>query len=98
MDEIRIKKIEMQASDHKRRLDDHDGLHANHTTSIKAMLDWKASIEESTEVNKRMVEVGENILVALSWVGMAAKWIAAVGAACAAIWMGIKSIMHMGAR
>ncbi len=98
MDEIRLKKIEIQTHHLKRRVDDHDAQHASHAVSIKAMLDWKDSIEESTAVNKRMVEVGEGILLALGWVGMAAKWVAAVAAAFTAMWLGIKAIWHIGVK
>lgn len=91
MDEIRLKKIEIEAYHLKRRVDDHG-------VSIKAMLDWKDSIEESTAVNKRMVEVGEGILLALGWVGMAAKWVAAVMTAFTAMWLGVKAIWHIGVK
>jgi len=91
MSEHRFTLIETTQADHGRRITDHDG-------KLQALLNWKDAIEESTEVNRKMVEVGENLLLALSWVGIAAKWIVAVGAALGAVWMAFKAMVHLGAK
>jgi len=91
MMERRIMKLELGFNDHDRRLNDHND-------KLIAILDWKAAIEESTEVNRKMVEVGENILLALSWVSVGAKWITAVGSACAILWVTIKAFLALGGR
>lgn len=60
-----------------------------------AMMAWRASIEESTEVNKEMVDIGKALLRALSWVAVMSKWITAVSAAIAFLWIGIKHLAMM---
>lgn len=79
--ERRITTIETTVTDHGRRITDHDG-------KLETVMAWKATIEESTRVNKKnteallqMAEVGENILVALHWVALAAKWVTTIAAA-----------------
>lgn len=79
----RLDKLEEVVVEHTRRITDTersiDGLHA-----------WRDTIAESTEVNKRMVEVGEAIIEALGWLGKAAKWIVQMGAAIGALYAAIK--------
>jgi len=86
----RLDKIEETIIEHNRRITDTersvDGLHV-----------WRDSIAEATEVNKRMVEVGEAILEALGWLGKAAKWIAQMGAAIAALYAAVKFWIHWSA-
>ncbi len=65
---------------------------SDNENSINAVLAWKASIEESTEVNKEMVEVGKAILKALGWVNAAARWIIAIGGAVAVVWTAVKAV------
>lgn len=89
--EKRLTVVETTVQEHGRRITDHDG-------KLQGILEWKAAIEESTEVNRKMVEVGENILLALQWVGIAAKWIIAVGGAIGAVWIAFKALVHLGAR
>lgn len=62
------------------------------------MIEWKASIEESTEVNKEMVEVGRALLKALGWVAVGAKWIAYMSAGIGAVWYGFKHLVIMAGR
>ena len=76
MSEKRLMIVESTLEHHDRRITDHDG-------KLQAILEWKSVIEESTEVNRKMVEVGENLLLMLGWVGIVAKWIAVVSAAFA---------------
>lgn len=86
----RLDKIEETIIEHNRRITDTersvDGLHV-----------WRDSIAEATEVNKRMVEVGEAIIEALGWLGKAAKWIAQMGAAIAALYAAVKFWIHWSA-
>lgn len=83
--EKRVVLLEKTVETYGRRLTDHED-------KIQLVLDWKNSIQESTEVNRRMVEVGEGILAALSWVGSGARWIVSIGAALGAIWVFIKTL------
>lgn len=75
---------------HGRRHDDHDNNISTITRRIEEISAWRDSIKESTEVNRKMVEVGENLLQALSWIGTASKWVIAVGGALVAVLAGIK--------
>lgn len=67
-------------------------------THAARMLEWKASIEESTEVNREMVEVGKALLTALRWVAVGAKWIATIGAGAGALWYGFKHLVILAGR
>ncbi len=84
--EKRVLVLEKTVENYGRRLTDHED-------KIQLVLDWKNSIQESTEVNRRMVEVGEGILAALSWVGIGARWIMSIGGALTAVWLFVK---HLG--
>lgn len=79
----RIDKLEAIASEHNRRITDTE----EHVQNLHS---WRDSIAEATEVNKRMVEVGEAIIEALGWLGRAAKWIAQIAAAVGAMYAAIK--------
>lgn len=79
----RLDKIETTIAEHNRRITDTEG-------HVQNLHSWRDSIAEATEVNKRMVEVGEAIIEALGWVGKAAKWIVQIGAAIGALYAGIK--------
>lgn len=83
MTDPRIDKLEVTVAEHNRRITDTEG----HVNQLHA---WRDSIAEATEVNKRMVEVGEAIIDALGWLGKAAKWIAQIGAAIGVVYAGIK--------
>ena len=69
--EKRVKALEITTEQYGRRINDHDD-------KLRNILDWKSAIEESTEVNRQMVEVGQDILKALRWVGVLARWMAKV--------------------
>lgn len=83
MTDPRIDKLETTVAEHNRRITDTE----SHVTQLHA---WRDSIAEATEVNKRMVEVGEAIIEALGWVGKAARWIVQIGAAVGAIYAAVK--------
>lgn len=89
MSEARLRLLEAGQEEHNRRLTDHDG-------KLKAVLDWKEAVEESTRVNQRMVEVGEAILDALDVVGKIAAWVVKVGAMFATLWAAFKGIVYLG--
>lgn len=58
-----------------------------------AMIAWRASIDASTEVQKEMVIVGQDIVSALrllGWIGKAAKWLASVALATYVIMNALK--------
>jgi len=71
---------------------------ALHTRMAKVEIDaasmaaWRRSIEESTEVQRELVQVGQNILKAMGWIGSAAKWIVVIAAAVKLTWMAVKEI------
>lgn len=96
MMEKRLKVIEETIINFGRRHDDCERERAAMNLTLKEVISWKETIQESTEVNRRMVEVGEGILIALSWVGIAARWITAVGAAFAAMWVIVKGLVSLG--
>ena len=74
---------------HDRRLNDTDN-------KVKLVLEWKASIEESIEVQKRMIEVGETLIEVLGWVGTMARWLTSIIALFAAMWAAFKGIVYIG--
>lgn len=83
----RVEKLEETVVEHNRRITDN-------TNAIGELHIWRATIAEATEVNRKMVEVGENIIEALGWLGRAATWIAKMSAAVGAIYAGIKFSSH----
>lgn len=86
----RLDRLEATAIEHNRRITDTE----EHVQNLHS---WRDSIAEATEVNKKMVEVGEAIIEALGWVGKAAKWIAQIGAAVAAMYAAVKFWIHWSA-
>lgn len=86
MSEVRLKNLEAVTENHGRRITDHD-------TKLQSIIDWKASIEESTEVNRRMVEVGEALIEALGWAAKASKWTLQMAAFFGACWYGFKHLV-----
>jgi hypothetical protein len=86
MSEARLKNLEVTTEAHGRRITDHDG-------KLQAIIDWKSSIEESTEVNRRMIEVGEALIEVLGWAGKAAKWTLQIVAFLGACWYGFKHLV-----
>lgn len=89
MIERRVLKLETTISDHDRRITDAD-------SKIEMVIAWKNAIEESTEVNRELVEVGKALLKLLGWIKLASKWITSVGLACGIIWGAIKVIITLG--
>lgn len=89
MSENRLKLLETGYEEHHRRLSDHDG-------KLKAVLDWKASIEESTATNKRMIEVIEALIEAMGWAAKFARWVMTIVAFFGACWAGIKGAIYLG--
>ena len=60
---------------------------------LSMMIEWKKSIEESTEVNREMLEVGRAILKASSWLFTLAKWVVMVGGAIGLLLAALKSFL-----
>ena len=66
-----------------------------------AMTEWRASIDENTEVSKEGVEVMRQLISAVhvfGWIATGAKWVTWISAACAGIWVGLKWAFHWGAK
>lgn len=96
MTERRIAIIETTITEHSRRITDHDG-------KLETIMTWKIALDESTRVNKKnteallkMADVGENLLIALGWLGTASKWIVRVGLALGMMWAAFKLIVTLG--
>jgi len=94
--EKRLRSVEETLTNYGRRHDDCEKDRKQLTAMIHEIIAWKETVQEATEVNRKMVEVGENILLALSWVGTAAKWIIAIGGAVAVVYAAIKGMMTLG--
>lgn len=58
--------------------------------AIKAMQEWRSTIAEAVEVQREMVDVGKDLIKALGWASVAAKWILTIGAAATVVWQAVK--------
>lgn len=94
--ERRLKNVETILANYGRRHDDCEKERATLRTTVQEILTWKATIQESTEVNREMIEVARSILKALSWVGTAAKWVTRVGVALGMLWGAFKLVVTLG--
>jgi len=89
--EIYKREVDMSPKALHRRI----SLLEEHATSMR---EWSLTVEENTEMQRQVVEVGKDIVSAmrvLGWVGKLFKWIASIGAGFAAIWAAIKFGLHL---
>ena len=90
MDELRIKKVEFTLENHGRRLSDHDERHNKTEARMTSHEQLINALQASTATQEKMIEVGENIILALGWAAKAAKWTLTMAAFCTAAWHGVK--------
>lgn len=76
----KISEYDALHQDHMRRLADHGALLASHAAQLKAQASLIDALEESTQAQRRMIEVGETLIQALGWAGALARWITAIAA------------------
>jgi len=95
--EKRLKVVEDKLANFGRRHDDCEQDRKVMSATLAEIVSWKKAIQESTEVNREMVEVAQSILKCLRWVGIAAKWITAVSAAAGAFIIALKILLGLKA-
>jgi len=64
----------------------------------KSMVEWKKSVDENTEMQKEVAQVGRDLIAAMrvfSWVGKFMKWVATIVAGVIALIAAIKGISHL---
>jgi hypothetical protein len=100
MDEVRLKRIEIDMQHLNRRVTDHDELHAKHDTRqdatdalLVAMKKTTDSHDEMANVAREVIDLLKQLIKYLSWVGVAAKWVSVVAVAFSATWHLIKWAM-----
>lgn len=103
MNDTRFQLVELKLTEHDkmhleahRRLSDHADILKGHGSLLGYHAEQLKSQEALIATQKRMIEVGENLIQALGWVGGIAKWIVALTAAGVALKTVIVAIMHMG--
>jgi hypothetical protein len=87
--EQRLEKLELIVNSHittsNSRLD-------NHNERVAVLEEHAVGWDKVVETQERMIQVGEDIIKALSWIGKVSKWTLSVAAFCTAVWHGIKFI------
>lgn len=97
MDEIRIKKLEIDVHNLNRRVTDHDALHAESKKDIlmlqqilEANKQTNAIIAEIAGYAKETLDVVKPLMKFLHFVGKISSWLIKLFAGAAIIWQGIK--------
>lgn len=97
MNEIRFKRLENDVTNLNRRVDDHDHLHADTQKRIDATDNLVAIMKKTTDshdelavIAREVIELLQQLIKYLSWIGTIAKWFSAVAVAFAAGWQLIK--------
>lgn len=92
MDAFRFKKVEDTLVIHERRHDDSERRHSEAEARMAATETLVTAIHKSTATQERMIEVGENIILALGWAAKVAKWILTMVAFFAALYQAVKVV------
>jgi hypothetical protein len=90
MDEVRIKRIELDVHNLKRRVTDHDDMHVKMYARITNTENIMAAHEEMISVAREVTELLKQLIKYLSWVGKIAKWVSTVAVAFTASWHAAK--------
>jgi hypothetical protein len=97
MDEMRIKRVEVTLEKHQRRLTDHEERHLKTEARMSSHEQLIGALQQSTATQEKMIQVGEDIILALGWAAKAAKWTLTMAAFCTAVWHGIKLLVKAAA-
>ncbi len=95
MDELRMKKVEITLAKHDRRLTDHEERQDKTEARMTSHEQLIGALQKSTATQEKMIQVGEDIILALGWAAKAAKWTLTMAAFFTAVWHGIKVLIKV---
>ena len=100
MDEIKLKRLEIDVHHLNRRVDDHDILHADTQKRMNANDDLVAAMKKTTDshdelavIAREVIQLLQQLINYLSWVGKIAKWVSTLAISFTAMWHFIKWVM-----
>jgi hypothetical protein len=92
MNEIRVKKIELDVFHLHKRADDCDARHGKTTEQLLAVDKRVDVLTENTNAVVHLTETVNNLIEALTFISKIAKAILVIGAACTAVWVALKHL------